>query len=219
MRSTLLERFRKDDAPGEPNPAAGEPAAHDELGDPNWPTQVHARSVRLRPLTALLAVVLVAVGGIWGGAELQKRHGSSASATGNGGLAALAARFGRGGTGTGTGGTGRGGFGGGGAAAGGATSGTVTEVTKKLLYLTSSTGALVKIQLTSATTFTRTAKSPAGGLAVGDTAIVIGAKNAAGTVVATSVIATQKGVTATRGGFGGGFGGGGGATGGTTPAG
>jgi len=209
MRSTLLERFRKVDAAGEPNDAAaGEPTAHDELGDPTWPTQTHARSVRLRPLTALLAVALVAVGGIWGGAELQKRHGSSGSG-GTGGLAAtLAARFGRGAGGTGgTGGFG--GFGGrgagatGGAAAGGATSGTVTEVTPKLLYLTSSTGALVKISLTKTTTYTRTSNTPKGGLQLGDTAIVIGAKNAAGVVVATSVVATQKGVTATRGGFGG----------------
>jgi hypothetical protein len=221
MRSTLLERFRKDDAPGEPNAAAGEPIAHDELGDPNWPTQVHARSVRLRPLTALLAVVLVAVGGIWGGAELQKRHGSGGSGGTSGLAATLAARFGRGAGGTGgTGGFG--GFGGrgaggtGGAATGGATSGTVTEVTPKLLYLTSSTGALVKVSLTKTTTYTRTSNTPKGGLALGDTAIVIGAKNAAGVVVATSVIATQKGVTATRGfgGGGGGFGGGGATAGG-----
>jgi hypothetical protein len=210
MRSTLLERFRKDDASAPEAAAADEPTAHDELGDPTWPSQAHARSVRLRPLTALLAVVLVAVAGIWGGAELQKRHGSSGSgSTGGFSAAALASRFGRAG---GTAG-GFGGFGGlgagaaGGAAAGGATSGTVTEVTPKLLYLTSSTGALVKISLTKTTTYTRTSDTPKGGLQIGDTAIVIGAKNAAGIVVATSVIATQKGVTATRGGFSGGFGG------------
>ena len=80
----------------------------------------------------------------------------------------------------------------------------MTEVTAKTLYLTTSTGALVKVRLTKATTYTRTARSPKGGLALGDTAIVIGSKNASGVLVATSVIATQKGVTATRGGFGGG---------------
>ena len=68
---------------------------------------------------------------------------------------------------------------------GGATTGTVTEVTAKTLYLTTSTGALVKVGLTAATTFTRTAKSPKGGLALGDTAIVIGSKNASGVLVAT----------------------------------
>ncbi|MEO9176478.1 MAG: hypothetical protein ABI317_13270 [Gaiellales bacterium] len=173
-----------------------EDSSHETLGDPEWPSQVHAHSVRLRPLTALLGIVLVAVAGIWGGAELEKRHGASSSSSSTG-LAALASRFGRTG-----GGFAGGGFAGGGAAAGGATTGIVTEVTKKLLYLTSSTGALIKVSLTSKTTFTRTASSPKGGLALGDSAIVIGAKNAAGTVVATSVIATQKGVTATRGGFG-----------------
>jgi uncharacterized membrane protein YgcG len=219
MRSSLLEDLTgrlRGKAPASETPATED--VSEPLGDAEWPTQVHARSVRLRPLTALLTVALVAIGGIWGGAELQKRHGSGATASGNSGLAAaLASRFGNR---TGAGG-GTGGFGGGGAAAGGgATTGTVTEVTKKTLYLTTSTGALVKIGLTSATTFTRTAKSPKGGLALGDTAIVIGAKNASGLIVATSVIATQKGVTATRGGFGGGgfggggFGGGGNSTGG-----
>jgi hypothetical protein len=88
----------------------------------------------------------------------------------------------------------------------------VTQVSKKLLYLTSSTGALVKIKLTAKTTFTRTAASPTGGLTLGDTAIVRGAKDASGVLVATSVIATAKGVTSTFGGGGfGGFGGGGGA--------
>ena len=170
---------------------------------------MHSRSVRLRPLTAILAVALVALVGIWGGAELQKRHGSATAASGNSGLAAaFASRFGnRSGAGAshrrlrGRGSRRR------------ATTGTVTEVTAKTLYLTTSTGALVKVRLTKATTFTRTAKSPKGGLALGDTAIVIGSKNASGVVVARSVIATQKGVTATRGGFGGGFGGfGGGST-------
>jgi hypothetical protein len=221
MRSSLLEDLTgrlRGKASASETPATDDTS--EPVGDAEWPTQVHARSVRLRPLTALLAVALVALVGIWGGAELQKRHGSGATASGNGGLAAaFASRFGnRTGTGGSTGGFG-GGFAGGGAAGGGATTGTVTEVTKKTLYLTTSTGALVKIGLTSATTFTRTAKSPKGGLALGDTAIVIGAKNASGLIVATSVIATQKGVTATRGGFGGGFGGGGNSAGGGTASG
>ena len=43
----------------------------------------------------------------------------------------------------------------------------------------------------------------------GDTAVVQGAKNSSGVLVATSVIATAKGVTSAFGGGGGGFGGGG----------
>jgi hypothetical protein len=105
-----------------------------------------------------------------------------------------------------------------GAAGSGTTTGTVTQVTKKLLYLTSSSGALVKIELTPKTTFTRTAASPTGGISLGDNAVVRGAKNASGVLVATAVIATAKGVSSTVGGQGGGFGGfGGGGTG--TPGG
>jgi hypothetical protein len=158
-----------------------------------WPTQGQTSRIRVRPLTATLAVVLVAAAGIYGGATLQKRHGSAAGATAASGASAsgFAARAGATGRPGGT-------FG-----AAGGTSGTVTQVTAKTLYLTSSAGNLVKVKLTAKTTFTRTARSATGGLKLGDTAIVRGTKNAAGTVVATSVIATAKGVTTTFGAPGG----------------
>jgi hypothetical protein len=158
-----------------------------------WPTQGQTSRIRVRPLTATLAVVLVAAAGIYGGATLQKRHGSAAGATAASGASAsgFAARAGATGRPGGT-------FG-----AAGGTSGTVTQVTAKTLYLTSSAGKLVKVKLTAKTTFTRTARSATGGLKLGDTAIVRGTKNAAGTVVATSVIATAKGVTTTFGAPGG----------------
>lgn len=180
--------------------------------DAAWPTQTRSARISVRPLTALLSVVLIAVVGIYAGARLEKRH--AVSATGGTSAASL---FGAGGVGrnrTGAAGTG------GSAATGAAlTTGTVTEVTKKLLYLTSSSGALVKIKLTATTTFTRTAARPTGGLTLGDTAIVRGAEDETGVLVATSVIATAKGVTSTFGG-GGGFGGGGfGGGAGATPGG
>ena len=75
-----------------------------------------------------------------------------------------------------------------------------------MLYLTSSSGAIIKVKLTAKTAYTRTAKSASTGLKPGDTAIVQGAKNTAGTVVATSVTATAKGVRSTTGSFPGGFG-------------
>ena len=159
-----------------------EPSADPRIdeNDALWPTHQHARSVRLRPLTALLAIALIAVAGIYGGAELQKRHGSTTT----GGGSANAAFTARGGT------TGTGGFTGGpgGTATGTGTSGTVTQVTAK-------------------TTYTRTSASATGGLKLGDTATVQGTKNAKGVLVASSVVATAKGVTATfgaPGGFGGG---------------
>jgi hypothetical protein len=161
-------------------------------GDAAWPAQAHASRIRMRPLTALLVVALIAVAGVYLGSELQSRQGAStgggtASGFSGGAASAFANR-------------------GGATATGGTTSGTVTEVTAKTLYLTSSTGTLIKVQLTAKTTFTRTASSAKGGLALGDTAVVRGTKNAAGALVATSVIATQKGVTSTfgaPGGFGG----------------
>lgn len=166
--------------------------------DAAWPAPVRSVRISMRPLTALLSLVLIATVSVFAGAKLEKRQG--VSATGGTAASAFAAGgFGRNRTGT-PGGAG-------GAAAGSAfTSGTVTQVSKKLLYLTSSSGALVKVVLTPKTTFTRTAASPKGGLALGDTAVVRGAKNASGVLVATSVIATAKGVTPTFG--GGGFGGG-----------
>jgi hypothetical protein len=179
------------------------------VDDAAWPTQTRRARISMRPLTAVLTTLLIAAVAVYAGARLEKSHGGS-SGTSSGSLAsAFAARRGAGGFGGfgagaagGTGGTG---------AAGGLTTGTVTEVTPKLLYLTSSSGSLIKIALTAKTTFTRTAASPKGGLSLGDTAIVRGAKNASGVLVATSVIATAKGVTSTfggGGGFGGGFGGG-----------
>jgi hypothetical protein len=83
----------------------------------------------IAPLTAILGVALVAVVAFFGGIEAQKHEGgsSTASGTGAGRLAALAAAGGTGGAGAATGGFGRragatgggGGFGGGGAGAGG----------------------------------------------------------------------------------------------------
>jgi hypothetical protein len=172
------------------------------VDDAAWPVKARAARISLRPLTALLSVLLIATVAVYAGARLEKReHGSASSATGASAFSAFsAAGFGRNRAGA-AGGTGA-------AATGSAvTTGTVTEVTKKLLYLTSSTGALIKVGLTAKTTFTRTAASPTGGLSLGDTAIVRGAKNASGVLVATTVIATAKGVTSTFGGGAGGFGG------------
>jgi hypothetical protein len=152
----------------------------------------------MQPLTALLGVALIAILGIWGGAELQKRHGGGASASSTAGAGAFAGR---------TAGTARqGGFSGAPSGAAGSASGTVTSVTATKLYLTSSSGALVTVKLTAKTTYTRTARSAATGLKLGDSAVVQGAENAAGIVVATSVTATAKGVTVATRGFGG-FGG------------
>jgi hypothetical protein len=174
-------------ASGKPSVSAAE-GAH-ALDDAAWPEQVSARRISLTPVAALLGVALIAALGVWGGAELQKREGgTSAAATPSGLPNGFPGRFGTGATGTGTTGA-------------GVTVGTVTVISGKKLYLTSSSGAIINVKLTGKTTYTRTAKSASTGLKPGDTAIVQGAKNTAGTVVATSVTATAKGVRSATGSF------------------
>ena len=184
------------DLGGRLRPSAAAPATKVDIddaparGDAEWPKHVASRGLRVQPLTALLGVVLVATLGIWGGAELQQRHGSTAAAASPLGSSPFANR-----------GAGQTGFPG----AGNLTTGTVTVISGKTLYLTSSSGAIVKVKLTDKTTYTRTAKTASTGLKPGDTAIVQGSKNTAGVTVATSVTATAKGVTAATGRFPGGF--------------
>jgi hypothetical protein len=146
-------------------------------------------------VATVLGVALIAALGVWGGAELQKRQGASSASTAPTGLpTGFPSRFGNA---TGAAGTGT--------TAGAVSVGTVTVISGKTLYLTSSSGGIIKVKLTGKTTYTRTAKSASTGLKPGDTAIVQGAKNTAGVVVATSVSATAKGVRSTTG-FPGGLG-------------
>jgi hypothetical protein len=169
------------------------------LDDAVWPTQAGGLRISLTPVTTLLSVALIGLLCVWGGAELEKRHGGgSTAAAASAAPGGFAGRFGvgtRSGGATGTAST-----------TGGAIVGTITVVSGKTLYLTSSTGAIVKATLTGATTYTRNAKATKASLKPGDTAMVEGTKNAAGVVVATSVSATAKDVTSTAGGFAGGLG-------------
>ena len=177
---------------GKPSASAAE-GAH--AGDDSaWPRQASATRISLSPVAALLGVALIAALGVWGGSELQKREGaSSAAATPSGLPTGFPGRFGNNGTG------------GGATGAGAPTFGTVTVISGQTLYLTSSSGAIIKVRLTAKTAYTRTAKSALTRLKPGDTAIVQGTKNTAGTIVATSVAATAKGARSTTGSFPGGF--------------
>jgi hypothetical protein len=94
----------------------------------------------------------------------------------------------------------------------------VANVKGSTLYVTGADGTTVKVKTTSASKVTRNASSTAGAVHPGDTVVVTGAKAASGTVTATAVTATAKGVSAGAfpGGGAGGFGGGtAGASGGT----
>jgi hypothetical protein len=145
--------------------------------------------------TVALFGVLIALGGIWGGAALQRSHGTSSGTSAA--ASSLASLFrGRGASGTG-GATGASGF------AAAAATGTVTEVSGSTLYVTNASGALVKVTVGPSATVNRNAKSSLGSLQVGDTVVVEGSKASNGSVTATSVSATAAGVTSSFGGFGG----------------
>ncbi len=193
--------------PEEPRPGADQSLG---LEDDDWPTRGPARGIRLAiPAAALIAILLVGAG-FWGGATLQKDHGSSGGTGGGNGVAALASRLralagatGASGATGARGTTGAAGlFGGLGGAASG-TTGTISVVDGDVLYLLTSDGALVKVTLDpSTTTITRNATGKAVDLRPGDTVVVQGATSANGNVSATSIAASAPGVSSGRGGGG-----------------
>ena len=167
-------------------------------GEPEeWPTQGPAKGLRLPWPVAGLLVLLLAFGGIWAGAYMQRSSASSSSASSPfGGSFTLpgGAALGRG-----TGGTG--GFPG---ASTSGTSGTVTDIIGSTLYVTTASGSLVAVNVGTTTTVNRNAKSSLSALQPGDTVTVQGTKAKDGTVTASSVSATQAGVSSGVAGFGGG---------------
>lgn len=183
-----------------------ENGAPDESGDP-WPARATAKGMRLRIPTLMLVGLLVGAGAFWGGAAVQRSDGTTSASSA---LSNLAARFGAGGrtaTGAAAGAGVPGGFGG--ATSTAAASGTVTVINGSTLYVTTSSGSIVKVTLSPAAKVTRNANASNSALTPGDTVVVQGTTSKNGTVDATSVAATAAGVPTTGG--GGGFGGAGGA--------
>jgi len=161
--------------------------------DDEWPDRGPRKGLRLSVPTVALVGLLIAAGGIWGGAALQRGHGtSSASSSTASSFASLFAGRGASSTGGATGTSG---------AFGAAATGTVTEVSGSTLYVTNSSGNLVKVTVGPSATVTRNAKSSLGALVAGDTVVVQGTKASNGSVTATSVSATGAGVTSSFGGF------------------
>ncbi len=175
--------------PGEP------PWDENVTDDDEWPVRGPRKGIRVSVPTMVLFGLLIAAGGIWGGAALQRTRGTTSPTSAASSFASLFRSAGASGT------TGSGASGSFGAAA---ATGTVTEVSGSTLYVTNSSGDLVKVTVGPAATVTRNAKSSLGALQVGDTVIVEGTKASNGSVSATSVSATAAGVTTGRfGGFGG----------------
>jgi hypothetical protein len=162
-----------------------------------WPEQATKKGFRASWPIATLVSLLLIVGGVAVGSYLQRQHSSTSTA----GLAR-------------PGGTGFAGFAGATAGPGGAaatpsdvTSGTVTDIIGNTVYVTNSSGALVKVTVSSTTTVDRNATSSVTDLRPGDTVTIQGSTAKNGTVAAASISATAKGVSTTGGaGFAGRFG-------------
>lgn len=168
-----------------------------------WPARGPKKGFRITWPVAVLVVLVVASAGIWGGAYLQRHHSSSSS------VASLFGSFRRGATGSGAGSFA------GAAASSNLTAGTVTDIIGTTLYVTTASGSLVEVKVGSNATVDRNAKSTLSALRPGDTVTVTGTKSSNGALVASTVSATQAGVTSGFGGLGfGGLGGGSGRFGG-----
>ena len=182
----------------------------DAPDDDEWLAVQPRRGLMVRIPTLVLALLVVAAGGFWGGAALQKHHSAGSSTATTAALSRLASLARSGGFrgAGGLGGTGAFGSGGGAAAPTGAvaTSGLVSDVSGDTVYVTDSSGNLVRVDVTTSTVVIRTAHSLSSGLQTGDTVTVRGSKAANGSIDATSIVATAPGVS-TAGGAGGGIGG------------
>jgi hypothetical protein len=161
-----------------------------------WPEHATSKGVRASWFVTVFSALLLLVAGLWLGAYLQRGQSSSSTSfsspfalgsgatSGASGLKALQN------------------------AAAKETTGTVTDIIGHTLYVTNSSGSLVAVKVSSSTTIDRNASTTLTGLKPGDTVTVQGTKEKNGSVVATSISDTAKGVTSTGGSFPGGFGGG-----------
>jgi hypothetical protein len=143
-------------------------------------TQILARRRRRLPrMTMALAALLVLALAFVVGAEVQKRYGKTAAATGGtaGGAAAAFARA------RGAGGGLPGGFGG---AASGPT-GTVTLIKGSTLYVTDSSGTTSLVKTSAASRVTKTVSSSVKNIRPGSVVTVVGTQAKDGSYTATSI--------------------------------
>lgn len=165
-----------------------------DLTDLDWPAETTKTSLRLAKPTAILIGLLLLAAGFWGGIMLQKNEGSSSS-SGFPNLSAVRSAL-SGATGASSP------FG----SSSNSTVGTVTDIIGNTLYVTDSSGSLVKVTLSSSTSVSRNAKASLSALRPGDSVIVSGVKTSKGQMTASSISATQAGISSglPSGGFGGG---------------
>jgi hypothetical protein len=182
--------------------------------------------------SAALIAAITCAAGFYAGVRVEKGQVSGSSASGSSLASALAAA--RGGTSSsGTAGArgasgaagalgalfGRGGAGGG--ACGGTSFGTISSVNGKSLFVTTASGNVVKVKLSSATKISKSLNVKRSSLHPGDTVVIRGLTNSKGTITASSVSDSGSGGAGGFGALGGagagsGAGTGGGAGSGTT---
>ena len=211
LRTQDLREIQTQQLPGQ-EPGQGLLSPEDILAEPPDARDIGAELAapprrKLPWLSLLLAGGVIAAAGFAGGALVEKNNGSGSSsaasafaklrsgATGGAGGTAGAGGFSRaGGTAGASGAAGAGGFAGfGGGAAGGATTGTVKLVDGNTIYVTNSSGNIVKITTGSSTTVSIAQSGKVSQIAPGQTVTVRGTTDSSGNVTATSV--TEGGTT------------------------
>jgi len=182
------------------------PAPPYEDGDDGEPEFRPRPRRRAHALTFFLAGAALVAAGFFGGVLLQKHedHGTS-TATGTTARARAFAAAGATGTG-GIGGTGAraGGFNFGGGAGGGAVTGTVKLVDGKNVYVTDTSGNVVKVATSGSSQLTKTDPATTKDVAPGDIVIVRGTQNSDGSYTASTLVISSasalSGAPATPGG-------------------
>ena len=200
--------FPDEPYPNEPYPNEPYPNGADHLDEDPFKDDLSQQLAAREPqrwanrATAILAGVVLLVGGFLGGTQVEKHWGhlSPASGTGNsatnggaggGGAGAYAGggNFGGGAGGGGAGGTGAGG--GGGGAGAGATTGTVKFVDGTTVYITTADGSVVTVKTDGSTAVQVTQQGTVKDLPVGSTVAVVGQTGSDGTVTASRIVKTK----------------------------
>ncbi len=161
-------------APSAPPPTPGPDV------DAPWTQPSKGKSVTVRLPIAIAVVVIVALLGVWGGAQLK---GNSASASVNAAGTTNGNRFG--GEFPGGGGRGQGGAGGG--AGFGGTAGTVQSVNGNTITITDASGQTHTITFDASTTITKSDTATAADITPGQNIVVRGSQATDGSTTARAI--------------------------------